>query len=257
MSIGNIKILVDAGEKIMQILGAKFIYVKDKENLSEVLRPFKDLAIQLSFFKKQDFLHLDHNLIKNTCDLLNIDIASVHAPTVDVFDSEFFEILAKIRNTYNTDLISIHPQKGKPDAAMAKLKEYAKAIEELDVILAYENFPSSVKKRKWVCSSREMHLLFDLPFLKLTFDTSHLDRAEDCIEEFDAVSDKVAVIHLSDKNGRRQHQPLGQGQLPYKQFISHLDKLHFSGPIVLEYMPEYQARQIEDMQMVERCRQMR
>jgi sugar phosphate isomerase/epimerase len=164
-----------------------------------------------------------------------------------VFNHDFLSIIEMIRNVYNVSLITIHPQKGDSIAAMAKLEEYGRSIEDLGVTLAYENFPSSVGKRKWVYLPREMHSRFNLPFLKLTFDTSHLDNPAECIEEFDVVADKVAVIHLSDNDGKSQHQPLGTGNVPYKQFLRYLKDMDFSGPVVIEYMPEYEAELIADV----------
>lgn len=231
----------------MQILASKFIYLPDQNSPEETLEPFKNTAIQLSFFQKRDFLQIDHEHVKEICISFNINIPTVHAPTVDVFNHDFLEIMKTIRSIYSVNLITIHPQKGDSILALAKLEEHANAIQDLDITLAYENFPSAVGKRKWICLPGEMYLKFELPFLRLTFDTSHLDSPKDCIEEFDSVADKVAIIHLSDNDGRSQHQPLGTGYVPYKQFIRHLKDMDFQGPVVIEYMPEYQDRLIEDV----------
>lgn len=229
----------------MQILASKFIYPEDQENILEVLRPFKDAAIQLSFFKNFDFGQFNHRHIKEICKSLNIDVLTVHAPTIDVFDDEFLEVLGKIRNLYHVNVISIHPQRGDCISAMNKLREHAEVLEDLDVILAYENFPSSAGRRKWIHLPRDMHERFELPFLKLTFDTSHLDNPASCIEEFDAVCDKVVVVHLSDYNKGNQHQPLGTGCVPYEQFVRHLKDKEFSGFVVLEYMEEFEDKLVE------------
>lgn len=231
----------------MQILASKFIYPSDQENLTEVLSPFRNMGIQLSFFQKGDFLRMNHASIKEVCNFLGIEISTVHAPTVDVFNHDFLKIMGEIKSVYNVNLITIHPQKGENISAISKLEEYAKAIEDLNITLAYENFPSSVGKRKWIYLPKEMFLKFDLSFLRLTFDTSHLDSPKDCVEEFDVVADKVAIVHLSDSLGRDQHQPLGTGCVPYKQFMRYLKDIDFQGPVVIEYMPEYKDRLIEDV----------
>lgn len=155
----------------MQILASKFIYSKDKENLKEILLPFKDIPIQLAFFQRKDFLEAEHDLIKGICKTLNIEIPTVHAPITDVFDPDFLKVIESIKRIYQAKVISIHPQRGEIEPALAKLKEYCPVIKSLDVILAYENFGSSVAKRKWISSPRQMYLKFDLPFLKITFDT--------------------------------------------------------------------------------------
>lgn len=230
----------------MQILASKFIY--PDYNIKEALKPFENTAIQLSFFKKSDFGQFNHQHIKEICASLNIDVPTIHAPTIDIFDEEFIEVIRKIRDIYNVGVISIHPQKGDFNSAMAKLKEYAKTLEDLNVILAYENFPSSAGRRKWIHLPRDMYQKFQLPFLKLTFDTSHLDNPADCINEFDAVCDKVEIVHLSDYNNGKQHQPLGTGCVPYEKFVKHLKDIDFSGYVVLEYMSEYEDRLLEDVE---------
>lgn len=234
----------------MHIIASKFIYLKNQKNLFEILKPFKNLAIQLSFFQKQEFFKIDHKFLKKTCDDFDIKILAVHAPTVDVFDKEFLSAIRLLKETYKVRLISIHPQRGSMSSALAKLEEYTEAIEDLDVILAYENFPSSLVKKKWICKPYDMYSCFNLPFLKLTFDTSHLDSPLDCIKELERIYDKIAVIHLSDKNQTQQHLPLGSGFVPYSEFLEYLKSRGFEAPLVLEYMPEYEARLIEDLQLL-------
>lgn len=234
----------------MQILASRFIYPEEQENLADILSAFRDTAIQLSFFKHQDFFKMEHNLIKEICSSLNISILTVHAPTVDVFDSDFLKVIEQIKQVYKTTLITIHPQKGDCSLALIKLEEFASVLEESRIILAYENFPSSASKRKWICKPREMHSSFNLPFLNLTFDTSHLDLPENCIEEFEAVADKVAVVHLSDVVQDKRHQPLGRGRVPYRQFLTHLRSIGFTGPVVIEYMQEYQEQLVEDVKRI-------
>lgn len=231
----------------MQILASKFIYPEDQNNLTEALKPFKDTAVQSAFFKKSDFNRLNHQHIKDACAFLNIDVSTVHAPTVDVFDAGFLEVIGKIKNIYGVNVVSIHPQKGDFNLAMNKLGEYAEVFEDLGVTLAYENFPSSAGRKKWIHLPKDMYDKFEPPFLKLTFDTSHLDNPENCIEEFDAVCDKVAVVHLSDYNEGKQHQPLGTGCVPYEEFVRHLKEKRFDGFVVLEYMGEFENRVMEDL----------
>lgn len=234
----------------MQIVASKFIYPEDQNNLREALKPFKDTAVQLAFFKKSDFGQLNHQHIKDACASLNIDVPTVHAPTIDVFDDEFLEVIGKIKNIYGVNIVSIHPQKGDFNLAMNKLGEYAEVIRDLGVILAYENFPSSAGKKKWINLPIDMHDKFKLPFLKLTFDTSHLDNPENCIEEFDAVCDKVVVVHLSDYNKGKQHQPLGTGCVPYEPFVRYLKEKKFDGFVVLEYMGEFEGKLVGDTRRI-------
>lgn len=234
----------------MQILASKFIYPKDESSLKENLLPFRDIPLQLAFFKKSDFLKLNHPFIKEVCDSLNIQIPTIHAPTTDVFDSDFLKIIELIKKIYKIKIISIHPQKGNISLALAKLEEYSSVIRDLDLILAYENFPTWVGKRKWINSSQDMYLKFKLPFLRLTFDISHLDNPSNCIKEIDKVFDKVEIIHLSDNNLKKQHLPLGEGTIPYEEFLKYLKERSFSGYIVLEYLSEFEFKLYPDLEKV-------
>lgn len=236
----------------MQILASKFIYPKDVKNLKDIFLPFQKLSLQLAFFQRKDFLKLDHSEIKDIYESLNIKVLTIHAPTTDVFDEEFLEIVESIKKIYKVKVISIHPQRGDTNSALAKLEEYEDFFRSLDIILAYENFPSPVSKRKWIYLPQDMYSKFNLPFLKLTFDTSHLDSPSECVKELNSVYDKVEVIHLSDRDSKKQHLPLGEGILPYKQFLNFLKEKDFKGFVVLEYLEEFKARLIEDLKRVSR-----
>lgn len=230
----------------MKILASKFLYPKDLPNLENVLSPFEITPIQLSFFLRKEFFQMKHRHIKEACNSLDIEIPTVHAPTVDVFHQEFLDIMRVIREVYQVGIITIHPQKGESNEAMKKLEEYAKVIEDLGIVLAYENFPSYTAKRKWITQPAEMHSKFNLPFLKLTFDTSHLDSPSNCVEEFDKVSEKVAVVHLSDASEGKEHLPLGTGCVPYEKFLRHLQAQNFQGYVVIEYMEKFESKLIQD-----------
>lgn len=96
----------------MQILASRFIYSLEQKNLASVLSPFKDMAIQLSFFKHHDFYKMEHDSIKKICDSLSISIPTIHGPTVDIFDDDFLKVIEQIKQVYGVGLITIHPQKG-------------------------------------------------------------------------------------------------------------------------------------------------
>ena len=234
----------------MLILASKYIYPQDQKDLKACLFPFKNLKIQLSFFQKRDFLNLEHQKIKETCDLLNIEIPTVHAPTVDIFDEEFIYFLNLIKEIYKVKIITIHPQKGTLNLALEKFKALNNKLINLGLTLAYENFPSNTKKRKWIYKPKDMYEKFNLAFLKITFDTAHLDEPNNCLREFKKIYDKVEIIHLSDRDSKRQHLPLGEGRLPYLEFLEYLKNSNFKGFIVLEYLGEFQDRLILDLEKI-------
>lgn len=233
----------------MKLLVSKFLY-PDYTNLKEVLFPFRDLNIQLAFFKKKDFFKFDHKNIIDICNSLNIKIPIIHAPCIDIFDEEFLKILEFIKDIYKIKLITIHPQEGDAKSALKKLEELGPTIKRLDLILAYENFPKTTQKRKWVNLPKDMYEKFNLPFLKITFDTAHLDEPANCLNELGQIFDKVEVIHLSDKNSKFHHLPLGEGILPYKKLLDYLKEKNYNGFLVLEYLDEFQDKLIRDFKEI-------
>lgn len=236
----------------MNLLVSKFLYPVYIPDLEKVLSPFKNLKIQLAFFKKEDFFKFNHKDIVEICNCLNIRVSTIHAPCVDVFDRDFLEILKIIKEIYRINLLTIHPQKGDCKTALEKLTELSSVIEEMNMVLAYENFPKDALKRKWIALAGDMYKKFNLPFLKITFDTAHLDEPKDCMDELENIFDKTAVIHLSDKNLKHRHLPLGEGILPYKELLDYLKRKNYSGFLVLEYLDEFQDRLIEDFKIISR-----
>ncbi|MEM2925816.1 MAG: TIM barrel protein [Methanocellales archaeon] len=187
-------------------------------------------------------------MLKQSLRELNIKVCSVHAPTIDVFDEDFLDVLRFIKREYEVELISLHPQRGNRELAMAKLSELAGEINEIGVILAYENFPSS--SYKWIARARDMYSAFNMPFLKLTYDTSHAE-VENSLSEVEFCLRKIEAIHLSDQIKGDEHLPIGTGRYPVFELLSLLKVKQYSGCIVLEYMPWYEELLREDVKKVE------
>ncbi|MEM2925050.1 MAG: sugar phosphate isomerase/epimerase family protein [Methanocellales archaeon] len=225
------------------VLASKFIYSNDYD-----LSNLAELKIQLSFYKKKQFFSIDHHQLKQRLKELDIEICSVHAPTIDVFDEDFLEVLRFIKNEYGVQLISIHPQRGDREKALARLGELAEDIIDLGVILAYENFPRS--SNKWIASARDMFNTFNMQFLKLTYDTSHAI-VEDSLSEVELCLSKIEIIHLSDQIKGDEHLPIGMGVYPVGELLSLLKRKQYSGYIVLEYMPWYEKLLREDVKKIE------
>ena len=54
---------------------------------------------------------------------------------------------------------------------------------------------------------------------------------------YDGLAGHVAHVHLSDYNGRHQHQPLGRGHLPLGPFLERLAARDYAGLVVVELTP--------------------
>ncbi|CAN5456976.1 hypothetical protein BH23ACT7_BH23ACT7_24320 [soil metagenome] len=75
------------------------------------------------------------------------------------------------------------------------------------------------------------------PFTSVVFDTSHFAVAGvDLFEAWDALSDRVVHLHVSDNfgNGKDSHAPIGSGILPLDRFLAHVGACGWSGTITLE-----------------------
>jgi sugar phosphate isomerase/epimerase len=74
-------------------------------------------------------------------------------------------------------------------------------------------------------------------FRSVVFDTSHFAVAGiDLFEAWEALSDRVVHLHISDNygNGRDSHAPIGSGILPIERFIRMLGASGWAGSITLE-----------------------
>jgi sugar phosphate isomerase/epimerase len=75
------------------------------------------------------------------------------------------------------------------------------------------------------------------PFTHVVFDTSHFAVAGvDLFEAWDALSDRVVHLHVSDNlgTGTDSHAAIGAGVLPLKRFLAHVGASGWSGTITLE-----------------------
>jgi sugar phosphate isomerase/epimerase len=135
-------------------------------------------------------------------------------------------------------------------------QELAAFQETTPVTIAVENMP--------------MHYLGPLPlklyhlmnvedlaqFAHLTFDTTHWGTWDaDIVGMYRRFSDKIAHVHLSDYDGRREHRLPGKGRLPLGELLRELAADDFSGVVVVEVHPDALAAGEDDTVLVERMRE--
>ncbi|MCX6357538.1 MAG: sugar phosphate isomerase/epimerase [Candidatus Aureabacteria bacterium] len=76
-------------------------------------------------------------------------------------------------------------------------------------------------------------------FRYLVLDTTHLATGGgNPIEEFERMKQKLALIHVSNFNGK-EHQPLAEGRIDFAQFLRHVARSGYAGHITLELMPDH------------------
>jgi sugar phosphate isomerase/epimerase len=94
-------------------------------------------------------------------------------------------------------------------------------------------------------------------FAHLTFDTTHWGTwgaGIDLLELCRRFSDKIAHVHLSDYDGRREHRLPGEGMLPLGEVLRELTGNGYSGVVVVEVQPDALAAGEDDTAIVERLR---
>jgi sugar phosphate isomerase/epimerase len=82
-------------------------------------------------------------------------------------------------------------------------------------------------------------------FSSVCLDTTHCGTTgDDLLGVYDALSDRVAHLHLSDFDGRTQHLPVGRGHLPLVALLGRLAARRYPGLVVVELTPK--ALPVED-----------
>ncbi len=75
-------------------------------------------------------------------------------------------------------------------------------------------------------------------FPHLCLDTTHWGTAGiDLLTVYEQLADRIAHVHLSNFNGKHQHQPVEKGYLPLGPFLSRLAGRGYSGIVVVELTP--------------------
>jgi sugar phosphate isomerase/epimerase len=104
---------------------------------------------------------------------------------------------------------------------------------EIGVAFAMENlYPVLGRNISTVVTAQDMTAFSDV-----VFDTSHFAVAGiDLFAAWDALSDRVAHLHVSDNfgNGKDSHAPIGSGVLPLEAFLAHVGASGYTGRITLE-----------------------
>jgi sugar phosphate isomerase/epimerase len=104
---------------------------------------------------------------------------------------------------------------------------------EAGTVFAMENlFPVAGRAFSSVVTPAELAV-----FPNVVFDTSHFAVAGvDLFEAWEAVSDRVVHLHVSDNfgNGKDSHAPIGSGVLPLEEFLRTVGASSYDGTITLE-----------------------
>jgi sugar phosphate isomerase/epimerase len=142
-----------------------------------------------------------------------------------------------------------HPQNDSPDAwrdLVASLSSALEMTDSFDVTLGIEPETANV-----VDSARKARRLLDeikSPRLKIVLDAANLFRPGDetrmkelIAEAFDLLGSDIIAAHAKDfrtSAGAIEHLAAGKGMLDYNHYLSKLNDMRFSGPLVLHGLDE-------------------
>lgn len=207
------------------------------------LVPYSGVSVQLGFFNPGFFFDLDHEEIVHTCDEFDVDVRSIHAPTVDVFDEDpFFKMLGHIRQFYGVDNITIHPGRGTPLTAFSFFEDKGEKVESFGIDLMYENFDDNAPNKRWLPRAKNI-VTAPVEQVSLTYDTSHVDLRTNVVRELRSAEERLGMVHLSDRTKDEKHLPVHEGDHDMEEILEYLSGTDVL--VCLEYI-EQEERLIDD-----------
>lgn len=194
--------------------------------------------IQAGVYNPREFFELDHKELSEKLCGEGVNVISFHYPEEDIFSPErLLRGLETIKENYDTGLITIHPCAGSYLEARILLEKNTDRIQDLGVILAYENFERKRNKR-WM-SLTETIATMPSPITGLTYDTSHVPLNRDILADIKMAAPRLRIVHLSNASKgegcTQNHKPYEEGELDLEPTLKHLYHHDFKGQIILDY----------------------
>jgi len=228
--------------------------ISNKDSLERLKKI--SVPIQLSVFQLEIYKELKKKVIKIIKDN-EIQVNVVHLPlnSLSQEPESTIEMMDLLNNELLCEKFVIHPNKG-----IVQFLHYFINEKRSHYQLCIENFPW--RRRKELRSPLIIHdICKTSDNLKIAFDTSHAEEVWFDHKVLKYLVDKISVIHLSNRMGKKQHQPFNvtNGDLQLESFVKQLSRIfQWNGDIVLEYMPEYSSylyRNLDYLQRLIRVKQ--
>lgn len=213
--------------------------------------------IQLAVYKTDKFWPISQEIEKQIKEN-DISVNVVHLP-LDTLRQDFndiFRIIDFCHSRFECSKFVVHPNKMIKDF----VGYYKNFYNQYNIVLCIENFPW--RKKKELRSPLEIIGFIEQienrkyeRNLALTFDTSHAEALWFDDKVLSYLLPYISVIHLSNRIGRKQHQPfnVSGGDLNLVGFIQKLKhRYHWDGDIVLEYMPEHHVKLFKNYKFLEK-----
>jgi sugar phosphate isomerase/epimerase len=187
----------------------------------------------------------------------NVPILSLHSPFV-VCDGwgDFWEKILKsveMAMELSIPLVNFHPPTGYilrhhlNDQLLEHINLYKDFTDSSDIILTIENLPTLRTFRRILINKLLPHIVNNMYKIAdfvvnnniyMTFDTTHIGTTGvDLLEAYNVFKDRIENIHLSDYDGKTQHQLPGEGYLPLRELLRQVKLDGYDGIITLETNP--------------------
>ncbi len=215
-------------------------------------------SIQLALYKYELYEQQKKKIFK-AISKSHTHVRVVHMP-LDFLRHDpqlMFDMIKELRDEVGCYTYVVHPNKLIKQFLLAFLKQHM-----MDVTLCIENFQWRKKKElrnplkmiEYINLMKEEHEYVDRR-LRLCLDTSHTDEIWFEYQLMYFLLPYTEVIHLSNREGKKQHLPFntGKGDLNLVGFVKDLKgRYNWSGSIVLEYMPEWRHKLIPNADYIKR-----
>jgi sugar phosphate isomerase/epimerase len=173
-------------------------------------------------------------------------VLSVHAVQAPITNERFKawgKEIAEFAKALGAKTITLHPNNVNKDKAVqdeaVKNLEYFDGLYKNEVIFCIETFEG---KRRVFTPDEIVSLS-----LPMTLDTSHIRDKEKTWSLLKDYKDNILNVHLSSKEGVRQHLPIDTF---CKEIVSFLIKNEWNGNVILEYLFEFHDQMLSDLKIL-------
>ncbi|GLC32620.1 sugar phosphate isomerase/epimerase family protein [Clostridium omnivorum] len=219
-------------------------YTKGYKEILDIIASTSCRNIEL--FLNQAFIDIDVLELQNEVSKRNLNVLSIHTPLEFIAfprrESEQYWInkSIEISKILGSKLIISHMVLGEYfDERISSLDDLHKenminycSIE--DIHITSENLPK-FNGGSFLGRVDELFEFVTENNIDLTFDTTHCAfSGYPILETFMKFKSHVKNIHISDFDNGNEHKVLGEGNLPLKDFITHLKKEMYDGIMTIE-----------------------
>lgn len=239
----NITDILNSKGDIFERIFARHKLFKKTNKISEILLPLKRSGISgVELVLSTKTKDCDIILIQKIFKKYKLPVLSIHQPLGDVFGINYKEIkkLFEFADTLSARIIVLHlPTIGNSIFDRSFVQDLKNLEKKYKIIIGIENSPKSILFlfNKFYWRDKEFINAVEKSDFKINLDTTHFGRSGiNIIDFFQKNKQRIISIHLSDfdYSTKKQHLPLGFGDLPIKKFIQLLKTENFNGPITLE-----------------------